>query len=69
VLILIINVVSGGLGPITVGYLSDALMPSVAAESLRYALVIATPVFGLLASLHYYLAGRHIHRDLGKISQ
>jgi predicted MFS family arabinose efflux permease len=69
VLILIINVVSGGLGPITVGYLSDLLMPSVAAQSLKYALVIATPVFGVLASLHYYLAGGHIHRDLAKISQ
>jgi predicted MFS family arabinose efflux permease len=67
VLILIINVVSGGLGPITVGYMSDVLVPSVAAESLRYALVIATPVFGVLASLHYYLAAKHIYRDLGKI--
>ena len=64
-LILIINVVSGGLGPISVGFMSDVLVPSVAGESLRYALLISTPVFAMLASLHYYVAGRYIHRDLG----
>jgi len=65
VLILIINVVSGGLGPISVGFMSDVLVPSVAGESLRYALLITTPVFAMLALLHYYVAGRYIYRDLG----
>src|SRR5690606_8784079 len=64
VLILIINVISGGRGPVTVGFASDVLEPLLGAQSLRYALLAVTPVFGLWAVLHYLLASRHIRDDL-----
>jgi predicted MFS family arabinose efflux permease len=65
VLILIINIVSGGLGPIAVGFISDLLQPNFGTQSLRYALLLVTPTFSIWASLHFFLAGRHIHADLG----
>lgn len=64
VLILIINVISGGLGPVAVGMLSDLLAVTLGVESLRYALVILTPIFCIWAALHYMWAGRHIQADL-----
>jgi predicted MFS family arabinose efflux permease len=65
VLILIINIVSGGLGPIAVGFISDLLQPTFGTQSLRYALLLVTPTFSIWASLHFFLAGRRIHADLG----
>jgi len=66
VLILIINVISGGLGPITVGFISDLLQPTFGAQSLRYALLLVTPAFSIWASVHFFVAGRHIRKDLGR---
>lgn len=62
VLILIINVVSGGLGPISVGLISDYLMQTTGSDSLRQALIITTVVFGVLAIVHYFL-GAKWYRD------
>ncbi len=62
-LILIINLVSGGIGPVAVGYLSDLLAQRCGEESLKYSLLIITPIFGLWAVLHYYLGSRHIRAD------
>lgn len=64
VLILVINLVSGGVGPIAVGFISDVLEPGLGAQSLKYALLIITPVFSLWAALHYYLGSRHILADI-----
>jgi hypothetical protein len=66
VLILIINLISGGVGPVAVGFLSDMLAQEYGAHSLKYALLIITPVFSLWAALHYYLGSRHIRSDLKK---
>jgi MFS family permease len=64
VLILIINLVSGGVGPVVVGFLSDLLAQDYGADSLQYALLIITPVFSIWAALHYYLGSRHIRADV-----
>ena len=52
-----------GLGPFTVGALSDWLAPSYGVESPRYALLIAVPP-QLWAALHSFLASRALRRDL-----
>ena len=52
-----------GLGPFTVGALSDGLAPSYGVDSLRYALLIAV-LPQLWAALHSILASRTLRRDL-----
>jgi predicted MFS family arabinose efflux permease len=69
VLILIINVISGGVGPLAVGAISDRVAATLGTASLRHALLIVTPVFCLLASALFLLAGRYIRADLGRDSQ
>jgi hypothetical protein len=64
VLILIINLISGGVGPVAVGFLSDLLAQEHGVDSLKYALLIITPVFSLWAVLHYYLGSRCIRADI-----
>ena len=64
VLILIINLVSGGVGPIAVGFVSDLLRDGFGEQSLKYSLLIVTPIFSLWAALHYYLGSRHILADI-----
>jgi hypothetical protein len=54
--LLVINLLGLGLGPMLVGMISDALRPSLGADSLRYALLAVyalTPV----ALFHYWRAG------------
>ncbi len=57
------NLIGLGLGPQTVGILSDLLHPAYGPDSLRYALLLVSPL-GLWGALHYYLAGRTLGRDL-----
>lgn len=64
VLILIINLVSGGVGPIAVGFISDLLRDEYAEQSLKYALLIITPIFSLWAATHYFLGSRYITADM-----
>ncbi len=52
-----------GLGPFTVGALSDWLAPSYGVDSLRYALLIAV-LPQLWAALHSFLASRSLRLDL-----
>ncbi|MEM1122028.1 MAG: MFS transporter [Bacteroidota bacterium] len=59
---LVINLVGMGIGPLLVGVLSDYLMPSYGAESLRWALVIVANVY-LLCMYFYWKAGQHLERD------
>lgn len=64
VLILIINLVSGGVGPVVVGFLSDLLVQDYGTHSLKYSLLLITPVFSLWAAIHYYFGSRHIRADI-----
>jgi predicted MFS family arabinose efflux permease len=65
VLLFIINIIGLGLGPRTVGVISDALHARYGAESLRYALLCLAFV-NLWAACHYFLAGRTLHADLAR---
>lgn len=61
--LLIINVIGLGLGPMTVGVLSDFLEPSYGIDSLRRALLIVGSAW-LWGGLHFYLASRTLREDL-----
>ena len=55
-LLLLLNLIGMGLGPVTVGVLSDLLADRYAQDSIRYAMVI-TLVTVVLGSYLYWLAG------------
>lgn len=61
---LVLNLIGLGLGPVSVGFISDLLLPSLGVESLRYALLVTVPVAALLGALHLVLAARHIRHEL-----
>ena len=62
-LLLITNLIGGGIGPQAVGIMSDYLADQHHQDSLRYALLAVSLVFGLWSSLHYFLAGKTIRRE------
>jgi len=61
--LLFANLIGMGLGPLTTGALSDALQPRVAAEALRYALLMLAPGYLLVAALAWR-ASKTVARDL-----
>jgi MFS family permease len=69
IVLLIINLIGLGLGPLVVGALSDALAPRFGDESLRYALMLAVLVITTWAALHYALASRTIEADLARAKE
>jgi predicted MFS family arabinose efflux permease len=60
---LFINLIGFGLGPLAAGVLSDVLRPSLADESLRYALIALCPGY-LWAGWHLWRASASVTRDL-----
>ncbi len=69
IVLLIINLIGLGLGPLVVGALSDAFEPRFGDESLRYALMLAVLVVTTWAALHYTLASRTIEADLARAEE
>jgi predicted MFS family arabinose efflux permease len=65
ILLFIINIIGLGLGPQTVGLLSDFFREQYGNESLRYALICLS-VVNIWTALHYFLAGRTVQADLAK---
>jgi hypothetical protein len=65
-MLLILNLIGLGLGPLVVGALSDNLAPYFGNDSLRYSLMLTVIIMGPWAALHYYLAGRSIDADLSR---
>ncbi len=65
-LLLITNLIGGGIGPQAVGIMSDYLADQHHQDSLRYSLLAVSLVFGLWSSLHYFLAGKTIRREFRK---
>jgi len=64
----IANIIGLGAGPWAIGALSDLLAPSLGTESLRWSLFL----FGFIgpwAAWHFYLAGRHLPRDLARVDE
>lgn len=62
-LLLITNLIGGGIGPQAVGLLSDWLAPRFAEDSLRYALLSVALLFGAWSAFHYAWAARTVRED------
>ncbi len=62
VLFFVLNLIGLGLGPVTIGILSDWLEPTYGVDSLRYAFSI-TFITGSIAALCFYLASRHYREE------
>ncbi len=64
ILLFIINLIGLGFGPQVVGILSDALAPTYAHESVRYALLAVVVAGAAWSTVHYALAARTLRADL-----
>ena len=64
ILFLILNIIGLGMGPFTVGLLSDFFDPLFGVESLRYAMLAVLPTACVWSSIHFYLASRSLKADL-----
>ncbi len=62
-LLLVTNLIGGGIGPWLVGYLSDQAAATQGPDSLRQALLWVAVVFGLWSAAHYAWAARHLRQD------
>lgn len=65
ILFFILNLIGLGLGPLTVGLISDGLAPSLGSDSLRYAIATVSLV-GLLSMICFYLAARKLPQDISR---
>jgi len=61
----ILNFIALGFGPLFVGMVSDALMPTLGKDSLRYALM-GTSLINVWAGIHFMLAGPAYKREMTK---
>lgn len=62
-LLFCINLIGLGFGPPVIGAISDYFNQTVGSESLRYALMLTGPIFGVSGAL-FYIASRTLERDL-----
>ena len=62
-LVLIVNILGLSLGPLMTGMISDALQPTLGAESLRYA-ILASMGMSVVAALCFFRSGQHLMREL-----
>lgn len=60
----ILNIIGLGLGPYSVGLLSDYLALDYGQESLRYAMLMILPIVAVWAVVHFLLASRNLREDL-----
>lgn len=63
IVFLFANLIGMGLGPLTVGVVSDSLRPTLGVESLRYALAAASPGF-LWGAWHLWRASKSVSADI-----
>ncbi|MGB5255939.1 MAG: MFS transporter [Woeseiaceae bacterium] len=63
VLFFILNMIGLGLGPLTVGAVSDALAPSMGVNSIRWA-ILTTALAAFVSAALYFNAARYLRRDL-----
>lgn len=64
ILFLILNIIGLGLGPWSVGILSDYLAADMGAESLRYAMMALIPTVTVWSAIHFYFASRSLKEDM-----
>lgn len=63
VLFFVLNMIGLGLGPLTVGAISDALAPSMGVNSIRWA-IMSTAVAAFIGAALYFNAARYVRDDL-----
>ncbi|REL25117.1 MFS transporter [Thalassotalea euphylliae] len=61
---LILNIIGLGLGPSSIGFLSDILSPTYGSQSLRYAMLYILPVVSFWSVCHFYIGSRSLKKDL-----
>ncbi|REL33895.1 spinster family MFS transporter [Thalassotalea euphylliae] len=61
---LIINIIGLGLGPSSIGLLSDFLAPTYGADSLRYAMLYILPIVSFWSVCHFIYGARSLKEDL-----
>jgi predicted MFS family arabinose efflux permease len=66
--VFMLNLIGMGLGPLFVGWLNDALAPSLGLEAVRYSLLVAA-IPHTLAAIFNLLAARTLRRDLEAASR
>jgi MFS family permease len=64
ILFFILNMIGLGLGPWSVGLVSDYLEPTLGTESLRHAMLYLLPAATVLSGLLFIFAARHLREDL-----
>jgi hypothetical protein len=64
ILLFIINLIGLGLGPQTVGLMSDLLTPAYGKEAVRYALLSVVVIGSVWGAIHFLLAARTLREDL-----
>jgi hypothetical protein len=67
ILFFIINIIGLGLGPWSVGILSDALTPTLGASALGMALFYIVPPIMVLSALCFYGASHKLQKDLSLV--
>lgn len=63
VLFFVLNMIGLGLGPLTVGAISDALAPSMGVNSIRWA-IMSTALAAFVGAALYFNAARYVREDL-----
>ncbi|MBU2678078.1 MAG: MFS transporter [Gammaproteobacteria bacterium] len=63
VLFFVLNIIGLGLGPLTVGAISDALAPSFGVDSIRWA-ILSTALAAFIGAALYFNAARFVRADL-----
>ncbi|AKH68244.1 sugar phosphate permease [Spongiibacter sp. IMCC21906] len=61
---LILNLIGLGLGPLSIGFISDLLTPSLGNDGLRYAMLITIPIAAIMGIVHLLLAAKSIRKDI-----
>ncbi len=63
-MILIINLISGIIGPQLVGIVSDLLVETVGNASLGISLLVVASICSLWSAFHFFMASKHIEHDI-----
>lgn len=66
ILLFVLNMIGLGLGPLTIGYISDLLKPSFGTDSLRYALMFSI-VTGLMGAFCYWRSSRWLPAEWKRV--
>jgi len=66
ILLFVLNMIGLGLGPQTVGIVSDLLQPLLGADSLRWAL-LSTVITTMAGAYFYWQASRTLHKDMARV--